>query len=92
MAGENVTFLNELQVEVTVELGRTRLTIRELAEMSQGQVIELDQAADKPLSLLASGQVFARGELVMVGDNGDRLGLRITEMVSADNGLARKSA
>ncbi len=91
MAGGNVTFLNDLQVEVTVELGRTRLTVRELAEMIEGQVIELDQAADKPLSLLASGQVFARGELVMVGENGDRLGLRITEMVSADAPMAESA-
>lgn len=91
MAGGNVTFLNDLQVEVTVELGRTRLTVRELAEMVEGQVIELDQAADRPLSLLASGQVFARGELVMVGENGDRLGLRITEMVSADAPMAESA-
>ena len=87
-----VTFLNELQVEVTVELGRTRLTVRELTEMADGQVIELDQAADKPLALLAGGQVFARGELVMVGENGDRLGLRITEMVSSVESQTVESA
>jgi len=90
MAG-NVTFLNELQVEVTVELGRTRLTVRELAEMAEGQVIELDQASDKPLALLASGQIFARGELVMVGENADRLGLRITEMVNGEAQLAESA-
>lgn len=90
MAG-NVTFLNDLLVEVTVELGRTRLTVRELAEMSEGQVIELNQAADKPLALMASGQIFARGELVMVGENGDRLGLRITEMVSGEVQMAESA-
>ena len=82
---ESITFLNDLQVEVTVELGRTKLTIRDLAEMTAGHVIELNQSADRPLELLAGGQVFARGELVMVGEDGSRLGLRVTELVGNPN-------
>ena len=82
--GTNVTFLNtlnDLLVDVTVELGNTRMTIRELAEMDAGQVIEFAQPSDQPMSLLVNGQLFARGELVRVDENGERLGLRITELI-----------
>lgn len=73
-----VRFLQDLPVEVVVELGRTRKTIRDLASLDREDVIELDRAANEPLDLVVGGRVLARGEVVMVGD---RMALRITEVL-----------
>lgn len=73
-----VRFLQDLPVEVVVELGRTRKTIRDLAALDREDVIELDRASNEPLNLVVGGRVLARGEVVMVGD---RMALRITEVL-----------
>ena len=73
-----VRFLQDLPVEVVVELGRTRKTIRELAALDREDVIELDRAANEPLDVVVGGRVLARGEVVMVGE---RMALRITEVL-----------
>ena len=76
--GSNVTFLQTYPVDVVVELGRTRLTVRQLAELTLDDVINLDRTSDQLLDLVVDGRVFARGEVVM---NGDRMSLRIVELV-----------
>jgi flagellar motor switch protein FliN/FliY len=73
-----IGFLSDLPVEVIVELGRTRLTIRQLAELDRDDVIDLSRGSDTPLDIVVGGKVLARGEVVMVGD---KMALRITEMV-----------
>jgi flagellar motor switch protein FliN/FliY len=73
-----VRFLQDVSVEVVVELGRTRKTIRELAALDCEDVVELDRASNEPLDLVVGGRVLARGEIVMVGD---RMALRIVEVV-----------
>ena len=79
MADNNdVTFLHEIPVDLVVELGRARLTIGELAELGQDEVVDLDRPADRPLDVIVGGRVFARGEVVMVGE---RLALRVTELI-----------
>lgn len=75
-------FLQDLPVEVIVELGRTRMTIRQLAALDRDDVIDLDRTNDEPLDIVVGGKLFARGEVVM---QGDRLALRIIEMVE-ENG------
>ena len=62
----DVGFLHDIPIELVVELGRTRMTVRELAELAKDDVIELDRLASQPLDILAGGQVFARGEVVVV--------------------------
>jgi flagellar motor switch protein FliN/FliY len=74
----DATFLHEIPVDLIVELGRARLTIRELAQLGKDEVVELDRPADRPLDVMVGGRVFARGEVVMVGE---RLALRITELL-----------
>jgi flagellar motor switch protein FliN/FliY len=74
----DVSFLHEIPVDLVVELGRARLTIGELAELGKDEVVELDRPADRPLDVIVGGKVFARGEVVMVGE---RLALRITELL-----------
>ena len=73
----NDAILGEIPVEVVVELGRLRMVLRDLAALSENDVLELDQEVDKPLELVVSGRRLARGELRMVGD---RVALRITEI------------
>ena len=77
----NVAFLHDIPIELVVELGRARLTVRELAELSKDDVIELDRLASQPLDILAGGKVFARGEVVVVDD---RVALRVTELVGTN--------
>jgi flagellar motor switch protein FliN/FliY len=62
-----IGFLSDLPVEVIVELGRTRLTIRQLAELDRDDVIDLSRGSDTPLDIVVGGKVLARGEVVMVG-------------------------
>lgn len=84
MADDGVGFLRDIPIELVVELGRARLTVRELAQLGKDDVIELDRMANEPLDILAGGQVFARGEVVVVDD---RVGLRVTELVGGRAGL-----
>lgn len=72
--------LRDVEMEVTVEIGRTRMTVRELLELSPGQVVELDRAAGSPADLLVNGTLLARGEIVVVDED---FGIRITEIVSS---------
>ncbi len=73
-----VGFLSDLPVEVVIELGRTRLTIRQLAELDRDDVVDLARGSDAPLDVVVGGKVLARGEVVMVGE---KMALRITELV-----------
>ena len=74
-----VNFLGDIPVEIIIELGRTRMVLRDLAGLDVDDVVELDQPMDKPLDVVVGGKLIARGELVMVGD---RMALRVTELVA----------
>jgi flagellar motor switch protein FliN/FliY len=73
--------LGSIEVSASVELGRAELLLRELARLGRGSVVRLDASADEPVDLMVSGRLFARGEIVVIDDH---LGLRITELASAD--------
>jgi len=77
----DVTFIHEIPVDLVVELGRARLTIRELSELNNDEVVELDRPTDSPLDVIVGGKIFARGEVVMVGE---RLALRVTELIGKE--------
>jgi flagellar motor switch protein FliN/FliY len=84
MAAErNVGFLQDIPVEVVVELGRARMTIRELASLERDDVVELGRGSDEPVELVVGGRVLARGEIVMSKDG---LALRIVEVVGEQPG------
>jgi flagellar motor switch protein FliN/FliY len=72
--------LQGVDMEVTVELGRTRMTVRDLLSLTPGTVLELDRAAGSPADLLVNGRLVARGEVVVVDED---FGLRLTEIVDA---------
>lgn len=73
-----VELLHGVDMEVSVELGRTRLSVRELLALAHGDVLELDRAAGSPADLLVNGRLLARGEVVVVDEN---FALRVTEIV-----------
>jgi flagellar motor switch protein FliN len=73
-----IEMLHGVDMEVTVELGRTRMTVRELLALTPGHVLELDRAAGSPADLLVNGRLIARGEVVVVDED---FGLRVTEIL-----------
>ena len=70
--------LGNIPVKATVELGQTELTLKEILELSEGSIIELDRLAGEPLDLKVGGQLIAQGEVVAIDDS---YGLRITNVV-----------
>jgi flagellar motor switch protein FliN len=70
--------LADVELTVTVELGRVRLPLRDLLRLQEGTVIELDRLAGAPVDVLANGTPVARGDVVVVGDE---LGVRISELL-----------
>ena len=76
----NLEAIMHVPLEISVELGRVQLPLHELARMNRGMVIELNKDANAEVHILANGSVFARGEVVTTGD---KLGVRITEIVPA---------
>jgi len=75
----DLEMIMDIPVKLTVELGRTRLTIKQLLELAQGSVIELDGLAGEPMDILINGYLIAQGEVVVVDD---KYGIRITEIIT----------
>lgn len=79
----NIDLLMDVSMRVTVELGRTRMQLAQILELQHGSVIELDRLAGDPVDIFVNDCMVARGEVVIVDD---KFGVRITEMVSLNNG------
>ena len=77
----SLDLLRHVAMEVTVEIGRTRMTVQELLSLHPGEVVELDRAASAPADLLVNGTLIARGEVVVVDED---FGLRVTEILDPD--------
>ncbi len=75
----DIDFLLDIPLEVTVELGRTRMLIQELLQLGQGSVIELDKLAGEPMEILVNNKLIARGEVVVVNE---KFGVRLTDIIS----------
>lgn len=78
--------LLDVPMEVSVQLGRTRMTISDLLGLSPGSVIELDKVAGEPLDIVVNDRLIARGEAVVVND---KFGVRITDVVSRAERISR---
>lgn len=74
--------IQNVEMEVTVELGRAKLSIRELLALTSGDVVELDRLATAPVDVLVNGTLIARAEVVVVEDE---FGIRITEVVGRED-------
>ncbi|WP_242458102.1 flagellar motor switch protein FliN [Halomonas sp. YLGW01] len=75
----DLEMIMDIPVKLSVELGRTRITIKQLLELAQGSVIELDGLAGEPMDILINGYLIAQGEVVVVED---KYGIRITEIIT----------
>ncbi|GAA5183874.1 flagellar motor switch protein FliN [Niveibacterium umoris] len=84
-AGEKPTSMNDfdmildIPVQITVELGRTKLSIRNLLQLAHGSVVELDALAGEPMDVLVNGTLIAQGEVVVVND---KFGIRLTDIIT----------
>jgi flagellar motor switch protein FliN len=80
-SGSDLSLVLDVPVELAVELGRTRMTIRETMALTPGSVIVLDRTAGEPVDLLVNGKRIARGEVVAIDEE---FGLRITEVTAPE--------
>jgi flagellar motor switch protein FliN/FliY len=78
-ATRDIDFLLDVPLEITVELGRTKMLIKDLLHLGQGSVIELDKIAGEPAEILVNGKLLARGEVVVVNE---KFGVRLTDIIS----------
>lgn len=83
---DNLEFILDIPLEVSVELGRTKMLVNELLKLGQGSVIELTKLAGETLEILANQKPIARGEVVVVND---KYGIRLTEVISPMERLER---
>ena len=84
-APRNFDLLLDIPLELTVEIGRTRLAIRDLLQLGPGSVVELAKLAGETLDVLINGKPIARGEAVMVND---KFGVRLTDVISPSERIA----
>ena len=76
---QNIDIVLDIPVTLSMELGRTRISIRELLKLKSGSVVELQKMADEPMDVLVNGTLVARGEAVVVEE---KFGIRLTDVVS----------
>jgi flagellar motor switch protein FliN/FliY len=75
----NMEVLLDVPVTIALELGRTKMSIRNLLQLTQGSVVELDRLAGEPMDVLVNGTLIAHGEVVVVND---KFGIRLTDVIS----------
>lgn len=78
----SIDLFMDVMLKVTVELGRTRMTLQQVLDLQNGSVIELDRLAGDPVDVFVNDLLIARGEVVVVDD---KFGVRITEVISPEN-------
>jgi flagellar motor switch protein FliN/FliY len=79
-SGKNdIEFLLDIPLEITVELGRTKMLIKDLLQLGQGSVVELEKVAGEPMEILVNNKLVARGEVVVVNE---KFGVRLTDIIS----------
>jgi len=74
----DIDFLLDIPLQITVELGRTRMPIKELLQLGQGSVVELDKLVGEPMEILVNNKLVAKGEVVVVNE---KFGIRLTDIV-----------
>ena len=75
----DIDFILDIPVQLTVELGRTKIAIKNLLQLAQGSVVELDGMAGEPMDVLVNGCLLAQGEVVVVND---KFGIRLTDIIT----------
>jgi flagellar motor switch protein FliN/FliY len=88
-AGNDLSMILDIPVQLTVELGRTRIPIKHILQLAQGSVVELETMAGEPMDVLVNGYLIAQGEVVVVND---KFGIRLTDIVTPSERMRRLSA
>lgn len=78
-SGRDLEFLYDVPLQISVEVGRSKILLKDLLKMGEGYVIELDKLAGDPLDLYVNSRLIAKGEAVMVGE---KFGIRLTDVVN----------
>lgn len=76
---QSLDFILDIPLKVTVELGRTKMNIRDILQLAQGSVVELSKFAGEPLEVFVNEKLIARGEVVVVNE---KFGIRLTDIIS----------
>ncbi len=87
-AGHDLNMILDIPVQLTVELGRTKIAIKQILQLAQGSVVELDTLAGEPMDVLVNGFLIAQGEVVVVND---KFGIRLTDIVTPSERMRRLS-
>jgi flagellar motor switch protein FliN/FliY len=87
-AGNDINMILDIPVQLTVELGRTRIPIKHILQLAQGSVVELEALAGEPMDVLVNGFLIAQGEVVVVND---KFGIRLTDIVTPSERMRRLS-
>ncbi len=82
----NMDAILDVPVTISMEIGRTKITIRNLLQLNQGSVVELDRLAGEPMDVLVNGTLIAQGEVVVVNE---KFGLRLTDIISPTERVKR---
>lgn len=86
--GQDINMVLDIPVQLSVELGRTKVPIKYILQLAQGSVVELDALAGEPMDVLVNGYLIAQGEVVVVND---KFGIRLTDVVTPSERLRRLS-
>ncbi len=84
----DINMILDIPVQLTVELGRTRIPIKHILQLAQGSVVELETMAGEPMDVLVNGYLIAQGEVVVVND---KFGIRLTDIVTPSERMRRLS-
>ena len=84
----DINMVLDIPVQLSVELGRTKVPIKHILQLGQGSVVELDALAGEPMDVLVNGYLIAQGEVVVVND---KFGIRLTDVVTPSERLRRVS-
>ena len=82
----NLDVILDVPVDISMEIGRTKISIRNLLKLNQGSVIELDRLAGEPMDVLINGTLIAHGEVVVVND---KFGIRLTDVISPTERISK---
>ena len=85
-APNDINMILDIPVQLTVELGRTRIPIKNILQLAQGSVVELEALAGEPMDVLVNGCLIAQGEVVVVND---KFGIRLTDIVTPSERIRR---
>jgi len=85
-ARHDIDLVLDIPVQLTVELGRTRMPIKNVLQLAQGSVVELDGLAGEPMNVLVNGCLIAQGEVVVVND---KFGIRLTDIITPSERIRR---